>query len=281
MLRKTGSFSLVFIGFLVVVAWGCTDIKGSTSNAGSSGVAGANPTSTGGSDGNAGSASGSGGSSGTGGVAGDAVVATGGTEDDSGSGGTGGVAEDAAVTAGSSGAVGGDSGETGGTAGGEDGSAQQAVCEGAYQFSEIAEGAGSKSLCDYKGDVLLIVNIAANCAFTPQLAGIVQLQTSYNNQGFNVLGFWNNQFLSQMGDPTRREAVKTQYGVNFPLFEEINVNAPDEDPLFTWLKSEAGGGNVGWNFEKFLIGRDGSVIKRYLTQVTPESIATDVEAALK
>jgi glutathione peroxidase len=158
--------------------------------------------------------------------------------------------------------------------------ADSAECLGAYQFTVDSENTSQQSLCDYQGDVLLIVNIAANCGFTSQLEGLEQLHSNYYSQGFNVLGFWNNQFLSQMGDAARRSQVVAQFGVTFPLFVETNVNPPDEHPLFTWLKAESGGGNVGWNFEKFLVGRDGSFISRYLTATTPAQIAADIEAAL-
>ncbi|MBN1652631.1 MAG: glutathione peroxidase [Deltaproteobacteria bacterium] len=158
-----------------------------------------------------------------------------------------------------------------------------AECLGAHQFTVESVDVGQQSLCDYQGDVLLIVNIAANCGLTalPQgFPGLVQLQTSYSGEGFKVLGVWSNQFANQMGSPTRQSQVISDFGVNFPLFAETNVNPPNEHPLFTWLKAEAGGGNVGWNFEKFLVARDGSFIKRYLSQSTPDQIVADIEAAL-
>lgn len=151
-----------------------------------------------------------------------------------------------------------------------------------YQFSAVMEGGGTKSLCDYKGDVILIVNTAAVCSRTPQLGDLAQLETTYSNQNFHVLGFWNSQFLgpAQMGDPAEREDARAEYGVNFQLFDPINVNPPDEHPLYTWLKSEDGGGDIRWNFEKFLIARDGSVIKRYATEIEPDQIIPDIRSAL-
>jgi glutathione peroxidase len=222
---------------------------------------------------------------GSGGMAGTVAMAGAGGGVEAGSSGIagGGAGQGTGGAAGSDGGQGGTAGSAGAVAGaggdaGADGSTP--ACQGAFQFTATAESGASKSLCDYQGDLLLIVNIAANCGFTSQLAGLAQLQNTYNAQGFNVLGFWNNQFLGQMGDPVRREQVKTDYGVNFPLFDETNVNPPDEHPLFTWLKAESGGGNVGWNFEKFLIARDGSLIQRYLTGSQPAAIDADIAAAL-
>lgn len=281
MLKKTVcNSSMVSIGLLLLVASSCTktpdtDNNGISSNAGASGATEPIATSTTGSGGSATVTGAAGVATGTGGAI--ATGAAGTPLPKAGSGGKAGAAT--TVTGGAGGRLASKAG-TGG-ASGTGGKGQPGDCSGAYQFSAVAEGGGQTSLCDCKGDVLLIVNIAANCGYTPQLAGLAQLQSTYHSQGFTVLGFWNNQFLGQMGDPARREAVKTQYGVNFPLFEETNVNPPDEHPLYTWLKAQAGGGNVGWNFEKFLIGRDGLVLKRYLTQVTPESIASDIDTAIK
>jgi glutathione peroxidase len=221
---------------------------------------------------------------GAGGAAGtEAVGGTGGGAEAGTGGAAGGAGEGIAGAAGSEGGEGGAAGFAGNAAGvGGDAGAggSTPTCQGAFQFTATAEGGASKPLCDYEGDVLLIVNVAANCGFTGQLAGLAQLQSTYNGQGFNVLGFWNNQFLNQMGDATRRDEVKAQYGVNFPLFDETNVNPPNEHPLYTWLKAEAGGGDVGWNFEKFLVARDGSFIKRYVMTITPEQVVPDIEAAL-
>jgi glutathione peroxidase len=169
---------------------------------------------------------------------------------------------------------------------GSDADAAVAECLGAHQFTVDTVDTGPKSLCDYQGDVLLIVNIASNCALTHQLGGLAQLQTTYNSQGFNVLGFWNNQFMGQMGTPAEQAQRVAEFGVNFPLFAETMVNntpfanPPDEHPLYTWIKSESGGANVSWNFEKFLVGRDGSFIIRHPPTTEPAAIAADIEAAL-
>lgn len=140
------------------------------------------------------------------------------------------------------------------------------------------------SLCDYRGEVILIVNVAANCGYTYQFGDLAQLQTDYGSQGLQVLGFYCNQFAGQAGTPQEQQAVEDNYGVNFPVSEILNVNPPAEHPIYTWLKSQPGGaGDISWNFEKFLVGRDGTLIDRWSTQTEADDadIIAAIEAALQ
>ncbi len=139
------------------------------------------------------------------------------------------------------------------------------------------------SMCEFRGDVLLIANVAALCGYTPQMGDLAALETDYGDQGFEVLGFYCDQFMHQAGDEDQRAACEEYYGVNFLLFDIINVNPPDEHPVFTWIKSQPGGsGAVLWNFEKFLVSRDGELLGRWPTATSPTSteIRTAIEAAL-
>lgn len=143
------------------------------------------------------------------------------------------------------------------------------------------------SLADCKGKVLLVVNVASKCGFTPQYAGLEQLQRAYGERGFAVLGFPCDQFGHQEpGDEAAiRQFCSLNYGVSFPLFAKIEVNGDGAHPLYRWLKHEArgvlGSEAIKWNFTKFLIGRDGQVIRRYASVDKPEKISTDIEALLK
>jgi glutathione peroxidase len=130
---------------------------------------------------------------------------------------------------------------------------------------------------------VLVANIAALCGYTPQMGDLVTLQDDYGDQGFQVLGFYCDQFMHQAGDEDQRAACEESYGVDFLIFDIINVNPPDEHSVFTWIKSQPGGaGTVQWNFEKFLIGRDGELLGRWPTATAPTSseIRTAIEAAL-
>jgi glutathione peroxidase len=138
----------------------------------------------------------------------------------------------------------------------------------------------------YKGKVLLIVNTASQCGFTPQFAGLEALWEAYKDQGLVVLGFPSNQFGAQ--DPGTDEQIASfcqlNYGVNFPMMSKIEVNGAGAHPLYQWLTREApgllGSTAIKWNFTKFLVGRDGRTVKRYAPQDTPEKMAQDIEAAL-
>jgi len=142
-----------------------------------------------------------------------------------------------------------------------------------------------QDLAAYAGKVVLVVNTASKCGFTPQFEGLESLSTTYTEQGLVVLGFPCNQFASQ--DPGTSDEIgdfcQKNYGVTFPMFEKVDVNGEDAHPLYQWLRSEKGGvlGNkIKWNFTKFLIGRDGRVVKRYGSTTKPESIASDIEKEL-
>jgi glutathione peroxidase len=138
----------------------------------------------------------------------------------------------------------------------------------------------------YKGQVLLVVNVASECGFTPQYKGLEALQRAYHGRGFSVLGFPCNQFGRQ--EPGSEAEIEqfctTTYGVTFPLFSKIDVNGEHAAPLYRHLKSARKGvlgtEAIKWNFTKFLVGRDGEVIARYAPNDTPESIAPDIEKAL-
>ncbi|MCW2709866.1 MAG: glutathione peroxidase [Marmoricola sp.] len=137
----------------------------------------------------------------------------------------------------------------------------------------------------YAGKVALVVNTASKCGFTPQFEGLEKLHAEYADQGLVVLGFPCNQFGSQ--DPGENEEIQAfcqkKYGVTFPMFEKVDVNGDDAHPLYKWLREERSGllgEKIKWNFTKFLIGRDGTVLKRYGSTTKPEKIAADIEKAL-
>jgi glutathione peroxidase len=153
-------------------------------------------------------------------------------------------------------------------------------------FEALAIDGQPVALSAYKGQVMLIVNTASACGFTPQFAGLEQLHQSYAAQGLVVLGFPCNQFGSQ--DPGSNEDIgafcQRNYGVSFTMMEKIKVNGDGAHPLYQWLTAEApgilGSKAIKWNFTKFLVGKDGRVIKRYAPQDAPKKIAQDIEAAL-
>ncbi|MFZ9654536.1 MAG: glutathione peroxidase [Limnohabitans sp.] len=143
------------------------------------------------------------------------------------------------------------------------------------------------ALSTLTGQVVLIVNTASACGFTPQFAGLQTLHDTYGARGLAVLGFPCNQFGGQ--DPGSPEQIQSfcqlNYGVTFPMMAKVCVNGDQADPLFQWLKAEApgllGSQAIKWNFTKFLVGRDGRVIRRYAPQDTPAKLAQDIEAALQ
>lgn len=137
----------------------------------------------------------------------------------------------------------------------------------------------------YQGKVLLIVNTATGCGFTPQYHGLQRLYEKYGNMGFEVLDFPCNQFANQA--PGTEEEIQnfcmSRFGTTFPLFAKIKVNGKDAEPLFQYLKKEQGGtlgSSIKWNFTKFLVDPEGKVIKRYAPTDTPESIENDIAALL-
>ena len=155
-----------------------------------------------------------------------------------------------------------------------------------YEFSAKTLDGQDTSLQAYRGKVLLIVNTASKCGFTPQYTGLEALHKKYAEQGFAVLGFPCDQFGHQ--EPGNAEEIRTfcttKYDVSFPLFAKIDVNGANAHPLWTFLKTEKGGflvDAIKWNFTKFLVGRDGAVVERFPPTTTPDSIAPKIEVLLK
>ena len=144
----------------------------------------------------------------------------------------------------------------------------------------------SKSLGDYRGQVLLIVNVASQCGFTPQYAGLEALWKKYHDRGFDVLGFPCNQFGGQEpGDEaTIANFCSSKFNVSFPLFAKVDVNGETAHPLWQHLKKAApgvlGSEKIKWNFTKFLVNREGQVVKRYGSITKPEQISADIEHLL-
>jgi glutathione peroxidase len=142
------------------------------------------------------------------------------------------------------------------------------------------------SFADLQGQVLLIVNTASACGFTPQFEGLEALHKTYGDQGLAVIGFPCNQFGAQ--DPGSNAEIgafcQRNYGVSFAMMEKVDVNGDHAHPLFKWLKTEApgvlGSEAIKWNFTKFLVGKDGRVLKRYASMDAPAKLAADIEAAL-
>ncbi|TAM50596.1 MAG: glutathione peroxidase [Paraburkholderia sp.] len=155
-----------------------------------------------------------------------------------------------------------------------------------YSFSARTLGGESVDLDRYRDKVLLIVNTASECGFTPQYAGLQQLHVRFAARGFAVLGFPCNQFGKQEpGDAGQIGSFcEKNFGVTFPMFEKVDVKGPAAHPLYRYLTSEAPGlfGTkvIKWNFTKFLVDRRGQVVKRYAPKTTPEAIAADIEALL-
>ena len=146
---------------------------------------------------------------------------------------------------------------------------------GFYDFKARRLNGKEVSLEEYKNKVVLVVNTASKCGFTPQLTGLVNLYESYGDKGFVILGFPCNQFGKQAPEGEARTACLMNYGVSFPMFERVEVNGANAHPLFKFLKEEAGGvlGNrIKWNFTKFLIDREGKVVKRFAPVTKPEVI---------
>ena len=157
---------------------------------------------------------------------------------------------------------------------------------GIYDFSATSLDGKHTSLSSLRGKVLLVVNTASKCGFTPQYAGLEQLQQTYADQGFSVLGFPCDQFGHQEpGDAAEIASFcSTRYDVSFPMFAKVEVNGSHAHPLWAWLKSEKSGfliGAIKWNFTKFLVGRDGTVLERFPPTTMPAALAPKVEAALK
>ena len=155
-----------------------------------------------------------------------------------------------------------------------------------YDFEALGMNGKSVKLSQYKGKALLIVNTASACGFTPQFGGLEELHKQYGKQGLVVLGFPCNQFGAQDAGSNDEIASFCQlnFGVSFPMMAKIDVNGANATPLFNWLCAEApgllGSKAIKWNFTKFLVGKDGQVVKRFGPQDTPASLEKDIKAAL-
>ena len=155
-----------------------------------------------------------------------------------------------------------------------------------YDFSAVSIAGQPADFAAQRGKVFLVVNTASACGFTPQVKGLAKLWEDYAGRGLVVVGFPSNQFGAQ--DPGSNDEISSfcemNYGVTFPMMAKVDVNGGKAHPLWSWLKDEAPGvlgtKSVKWNFTKFLVGRDGKVIRRYAPNDAPESIRADIEAAL-
>jgi glutathione peroxidase len=153
-------------------------------------------------------------------------------------------------------------------------------------FTVKAADGSDHALSAYAGQVVLVVNTASKCGFTPQYAGLEDLWRRHREQGLVVLGVPCNQFANQ--EPGNAEEIASfcslTYDVSFPVLARIDVNGPKADPLFQWLTESRPGllgtRGIKWNFTKFLVGRDGKVLKRYAPTVAPEALEADIQAAL-
>jgi len=156
-----------------------------------------------------------------------------------------------------------------------------------YDFEVNTLKGEEESLSKYKGKVLLVVNTASKCGFTPQYKGLQELYEKFKDRGFEVLGFPSNQFAGQ--EPGESDEIaeycEINYGVTFPMFEKIDVKGDEAHPLFKYLSKEApgvlGSKSVKWNFTKFLVDQDGRVLKRFAPKTTPQQIESDISKLLK
>lgn len=156
-----------------------------------------------------------------------------------------------------------------------------------FDFTVKSANGTDTALSQYKNKVVLVVNVASQCGFTPQYKGLEELYEKFQSQGFTVIGFPCNQFGAQ--EPGSNEEIQSfcelNFGVKFPVMAKVDVNGGTADPVYKWLKESAPGllGTelIKWNFTKFLVGRDGQVLKRYAPQDEPQKIAADIQAALK
>lgn len=154
-----------------------------------------------------------------------------------------------------------------------------------HDFTATTLADREQPLSEYAGKVVLVVNTASECGFTPQYEGLEQLWRDFRQDGLVVLGFPCNQFGHQ--EPGSEEEIadfcSRNYGVTFPMFEKVDVNGPGAHPLWSWLREERGGimgDAIKWNFTKFLVGRDGRVIRRFAPKTSPAQLAGSIESAL-
>jgi glutathione peroxidase len=165
--------------------------------------------------------------------------------------------------------------------------AEMTMKDSIYQFSATTITGQEQSLADFKGKVMLIVNTATKCGFTPQFEGLEALYKQYAEQGFVVLGFPCNQFAHQ--DPGTNAEIasfcQVNYGVSFPMFAKIDVNGSNTHPLFKYLKEQApgvlGSEAIKWNFTKFLVDKNGKVVRRYAPATKPTEIEQDIAGLLR
>lgn len=154
-----------------------------------------------------------------------------------------------------------------------------------YDFEATTIDGDTKSLADYRGKAILVVNVASKCGFTPQYEGLEELYERFEDRGLVVLGFPCDQFMHQEpGDEAEiAQFCSLTYGVSFPMFAKVKVNGGDAHPLYQWLKSRKSGllgGNVKWNFTKFLVDSEGNVVKRFAPATKPSELVADIEAVL-
>lgn len=157
---------------------------------------------------------------------------------------------------------------------------------GLYDYQVKNMDGNDISLSNYKGKVLLIVNTATGCGFTPQYNGLQELYEKYRSKGFEILDFPCNQFGNQApgSEEEIQEFCQLRYRITFPQFAKIDVNGENEEPLYTFLKTQQGGlmgTKIKWNFTKFLVNRKGAVVKRYAPATTPRSIEKDIQKLLE
>lgn len=153
---------------------------------------------------------------------------------------------------------------------------------GLYDFTVKDNKGNDVTLSAYQGKVLLIVNTATGCGFTPQYEGLQNMYNKYNEKGFEILDFPCNQFAFQApGDDAKIDSFCTlRYNTTFPRFKKIKVNGGDADPLYKYLKDSTDGKRIKWNFTKFLVDREGNIVGRFAPSDTPESIEASVEKLL-
>ena len=154
-----------------------------------------------------------------------------------------------------------------------------------YDFKALTSKGKEVDFSEFEGKVLLIVNTASKCGFTPQFAGLEELNQKYRDKGLVVIGFPSGDFANQeLADGSKAEEYcQLNYGVSFQIMKKVHVNGKDADPVFKYLKSKTGGwfgSAIKWNFTKFLVSRDGETIKRYSPLTKPEKIARDIESML-
>jgi glutathione peroxidase len=155
-----------------------------------------------------------------------------------------------------------------------------------YSFEVKTINGNKEKLEKYKGKVLLIVNTATNCGLAPQFRGLQDVYLTYQSKGFEVLGFPSNQFLGQepRSEKEITEYCDMNYQITFPMYSKIDVNGKNADPLYAYLRNQTNpfffGNSIKWNFTKFLINRDGKVVRRYAPNTKPEEIKADIEKIL-